>query len=65
MNKMKTENTIFEVDGGYKLENDNAQSVETYLTYEDATIANKTDMEAWENTSDAMEALDLSPVEWE
>lgn len=62
---MKTENNIIAAEGGYKLINGNAQSVETYPDYDSAKEADKADVEAWENAEDALEAEENSPVEWE
>ena len=62
---MKTENQIIEVEGGYKLANGNAQSVDNYASYDAAKEAAKADVEARENAEDAAEAEENSPVEWE
>lgn len=61
----KIENTIFEVENGYKLGNGNAQSVQVYKTYLDAVVANKMEEKAYAEAADEASAQEKSPVDWE
>ena len=58
-------NFIFEVDGVWRLGNGEAESVQTFETFEDAKEASKIDEEAYETAADEAEAQEISVIDWE
>lgn len=61
---MNNQNTIISTDNGYKLTNGNAQSIQTYDTYQDALTASQADIDAWDACETADRAEEMSPVTW-
>ena len=63
--KTETENRIIAVEGGYRVANGNAQSVQVYPSWKSAVDACKADIQSWKDAKTAEEAEWSSPVEWE